>query len=104
MDVLLVPTVLQNFMVAEIEAEEKLGDQPTWTKNSLSGRFTNFVNLLDMAAVSVPSALLRSEDLAEEASRSGILPQSPHLLQCSDLQSSFVLFDRSGKGKLKMCL
>lgn len=76
MDVLLVPTVLQNFMVAEIEAEEKHGARPAWTKNSLSGRFTNFVNLLDMAAISVPSALLRSEDLADEASRSGTPPPS----------------------------
>ena len=87
-DVLLVPTVLQNFMVAEIEAEEKLGDRPTWTKNSLSGRFTNFVNLLDMAAVSVPSALLRSEDLTEEASRSGTLLWLPHLSYCSDIVSA----------------
>lgn len=69
-DMLLVPTVLQHFMVAEVEAEEKRGERPAWTKNSLCGRFTNFVNLLDMAAISVPSALLQSDDLAEEASRS----------------------------------
>jgi Asp-tRNA(Asn)/Glu-tRNA(Gln) amidotransferase A subunit family amidase len=76
-DVLLVPTVLQNFMIAEIEAEEKQSAQPTWTKNSLSGRFTNFVNLLDMAAISVPSALLRSEDLTDVAAKNGTPPPPP---------------------------
>lgn len=31
--------------------------QVTWTRNAKLGRFTNFVNLLDMCAVSVPSAV-----------------------------------------------
>ena len=31
----------------------------TWAKNTNLGRFTNFVNLLDMAAVAVPSGILR---------------------------------------------
>ena len=68
---LLVPTVLQNYLIAEVEAEEKAASPPTWDKNTLSGRFTNFVNLLDMAAISVPSAILQSPDLRKEASDKG---------------------------------
>ena len=68
---LLVPTVLQNYLIAEVEAEEKATSPPTWDKNTLSGRFTNFVNLLDMAAISVPSAILQSPDLRKEASETG---------------------------------
>lgn len=70
-DMLLVPTVLQNYLIAEVEAEEKTANSPTWDKNTLSGRFTNFVNLLDMAAISVPSAILQSPDLRNEASETG---------------------------------
>lgn len=68
---LLVPTLLQNYMVAEIEAEEKLASVPKWIKNALSGRFTNFVNLLDMAAIAIPSAILQSPNLKEESARGG---------------------------------
>ena len=56
---LLVPTVLQHYLIAEVEAEEKQQEPPTWSKNALNGRFTNFVNLLDMAAISVPADLIR---------------------------------------------
>ena len=31
--------------------------QVTWARNAKLGRFTNFVNLLDMCAVAVPSGL-----------------------------------------------
>ena len=75
-DMLLVPTVLQNYLIAEVEAEEKARSPPTWDKNTLSGRFTNFVNLLDMAAISVPSAILRSPDLHAEAAKGGAERQS----------------------------
>ena len=47
----------------EIEAEEKLATSVTWAKNTNLGRFTNFVNLLDMAAVAVPSGILRCEPI-----------------------------------------
>lgn len=33
-------------------------DQVTWEYNANLGRFTNFVNLLDMAGIAVPSGLL----------------------------------------------
>lgn len=52
---------------AEIDAEEKLGPSVTWAKNTNLGRFTNFVNLLDMAAVAVPSSILRSEPIPRDA-------------------------------------
>ena len=68
-DLLLVPTALHHHTVAEIEAQEKRADPPTWSHNAKLGRFTNFVNLLDMCAVSVPSGLLHcprlSPDIAE---------------------------------------
>lgn len=35
--------------------------QVTWDYNANLGRFTNFVNLLDMAGIAVPSGLLRRE-------------------------------------------
>lgn len=71
MDLLLVPTLLQNYLVAEIEAEEKQSSPPTWARNTNAGRFTNFVNLLDMAAVSVPSTLITAPDLSASGSQQG---------------------------------
>ena len=35
-------------------------------QNTLLGRFTNFVNLLDMAAVSIPSTIIRCTECAAE--------------------------------------
>ena len=61
---LLVPTVLQHYLVAEVEEEEKRNEPPTWPKNTLNGRFTNFVNLLDMAAISVPSTVITHPSMA----------------------------------------
>ncbi len=39
--------------------------QVTWTRNAKLGRFTNFVNLLDMCAVAVPSAVYRHPQIGE---------------------------------------
>ncbi len=39
--------------------------QVTWTRNAKLGRFTNFVNLLDMCAVSVPSTAYRHPQMGE---------------------------------------
>lgn len=44
---------------AEIDADEKQASTVTWDKNGNLGRFTNFVNLMDMAAIAVPSGILR---------------------------------------------
>jgi allophanate hydrolase len=49
-DVLAVPTVPRAYTVAELEAEPI-------TLNSNLGSYTNFVNLLDMAAIAVPSGM-----------------------------------------------
>ncbi|KAK9834472.1 hypothetical protein WJX74_002417 [Apatococcus lobatus] len=57
-DLLMVPTVLHHYTVAEIEQEEKQTGEVAWTQNAKQGRFTNFVNLLDMCGVSVPSSLV----------------------------------------------
>ena len=73
-DLLLVPTALQNYLVVEIEAEEKCRQPPTWDKNTLLGRFTNFVNLLDMAAVSVPSTLIHCMERTAELRAAGATP------------------------------
>lgn len=55
---LLVPTALEHYTLGEI-AETEDSPAPTWPRNAKNGRFTNFVNLLDMCGVSVPSGLLR---------------------------------------------
>ncbi len=47
MDVLIVPSTPAQFTVAEVQEEPMV-------RNKAMGRFTNFVNLLDLAAVSVP--------------------------------------------------
>ncbi|GBF99242.1 allophanate hydrolase [Raphidocelis subcapitata] len=58
-DMLLVPTALEHYLVEEVEAEEG-GSPPSWPKNAKNGRFTNFVNLMGgLAGVSVPSGVLR---------------------------------------------
>ena len=54
-DVLAVPTVPRAYTVAEVEADPI-------TLNSNLGSYTNFVNLLDMAAIAVPSGM-RSDGL-----------------------------------------
>jgi allophanate hydrolase len=46
-DVIVVPSTVDHFTVAELEEEPM-------ARNKAMGRFTNFVNLLDLAAVSVP--------------------------------------------------
>lgn len=57
-DLLMVPTALEHYLVEEINAEETM-TPPTWSKNAKNGRFTNFVNLMGgLAGVSVPAGLL----------------------------------------------
>jgi len=58
-DLLLVPTALEHYLVAELAAEEE-ASPPVWNKNAKNGRFTNFVNLMGgLAGISIPSGLLR---------------------------------------------
>jgi allophanate hydrolase len=60
-DLLLVPTALEAYLVEEVAAEEG-ADPPSWPKNAKNGRFTNFVNLMGgLAGISVPSGLLRAD-------------------------------------------
>mmetsp|Transcript_16382 Transcript_16382/g.44916 ORF Transcript_16382/g.44916 Transcript_16382/m.44916 type:complete len:688 (-) Transcript_16382:929-2992(-) len=67
-DCLLVPTALAHYTVQEIAAEES-ATPPRWASNAKLGRFTNFVNLLDMCGVAVPSGLVMLDAVAaaEEA-------------------------------------
>ena len=65
-DILVVPTAAYNYTIREIMAEEDeqdygamLSGRAMVTKNANLGRFTNFVNLLDMCGVSVPSTVLK---------------------------------------------
>lgn len=58
-DLLLVPTALQHYTVQEVLEQEELAEVATWPRNGNLGRFTNFVNLLDMCGIAVPSGLLR---------------------------------------------
>ncbi|KAG2426165.1 hypothetical protein HXX76_013146 [Chlamydomonas incerta] len=70
-DVLLVPTALAHWTQAEV-LEEETAATPTWGRNAKLGRFTNFVNLLDMCGIAVPSGLVSydaaalTEDASEE--------------------------------------
>jgi len=63
-DFLVVPTAEYNYTVREVLEEEEADDShpPKPEKNTNLGRWTNFVNLLDMCGVSVPSGVLRLED------------------------------------------
>ncbi len=56
-DLLLVPTALSHWTVEEVQ-EEECAQPPTWGRNAKLGRFTNFVNLLDMCGIAVPSGLV----------------------------------------------
>jgi allophanate hydrolase len=57
-DLMMVPTALEHYLLEEINEQEEQ-DPPTWERNAKNGRFTNFVNLLDMCGISVPVGLLR---------------------------------------------
>ena len=62
---------------AEVEAEEKEAASVSWPKNANLGRFTNFVNLMDMAAIAVPSGVLRCAEPQAASDRTGAV-QLPH--------------------------
>ncbi len=49
----------------EIQTEEDTSE-PKWTQNANLGRFTNFVNLLDMCGVAVPAGTLHLDADAAE--------------------------------------
>lgn len=71
LDLLLVPTALENYLIAEV-ADTEDGAAPSWPLNAKNGRFTNFVNLLDMCGIAIPSGLLRVDySSAEAAAGSG---------------------------------
>lgn len=65
-DCLLVPTVLEHYLLQEI-ADTEQQPAPSWPCNAKNGRFTNFVNLLDMCGISVPSGLLHVDYSTPEA-------------------------------------
>ena len=54
-DVLIVPSTVAHFTVKGIEEEPMI-------RNKAMGKFTNFVNLLDLAAISVPVGLWKNEN------------------------------------------
>lgn len=61
--------------------------QVTWGHNANLGRFTNFVNLLDMAGIAIPSGLLHcAHCFPPLRCVSSFLPQSASAVQrCTDL-------------------
>ncbi len=59
---------------AEIEAEEKQAEVVSWPKNANLGRFTNFVNLMDLAAIAVPSGVLHCEPPSAASDPTGARP------------------------------
>lgn len=68
-DCLLVPTVLEHYLLQEI-ADTESQTTPTWPCNAKNGRFTNFVNLLDLCGISIPSGLLHVDYSTPEAGAS----------------------------------
>ncbi|WIA09866.1 hypothetical protein OEZ85_010080 [Tetradesmus obliquus] len=68
-DCLLVPTALEHYLLQEI-ADTEDQEAPSWPLNAKNGRFTNFVNLLDMCGIAVPSGLLTVDYAAPEAAAS----------------------------------
>ncbi|GMH41211.1 hypothetical protein BSKO_09121 [Bryopsis sp. KO-2023] len=55
-DVLLVPTAASHYTLEEIRLEEEPQEgSPNWTSNANLGRFTNFVNMMDLCGIAVPS-------------------------------------------------
>ena len=54
---LVVPTVMHHYLVSELQAQEDTG---CVQYNAHLGKFTNFVNLLGLAAISVPAVMLPS--------------------------------------------
>lgn len=60
-------------MGTEVEAEEKQAEVVSWPKNANLGRFTNFVNLMDLAAVAVPSGVLHCEEPSAASDPTGTL-------------------------------
>ncbi len=78
-DVLLVPTALTHWTVAEVAAEEE-ADPPTWSRNAKLGRFTNFVNLLDMCGIAIPSGLVSYESAALSEVSSALYPRTPSMM------------------------
>jgi allophanate hydrolase len=54
-DILIVPSTVEHFTLAELEEEPLV-------RNKLMGKFANFVNLLDLAAVAVPVGLWKGKN------------------------------------------
>lgn len=54
---LVVPTVMHHYLVTELQAQEDAGSVKF---NAHLGKFTNFVNLLGLPAISVPAGFLPS--------------------------------------------
>ncbi|EIE20546.1 allophanate hydrolase [Coccomyxa subellipsoidea C-169] len=80
-DFLLVPSAAHHYTVAEIEAEEKQAEAVSWPKNANLGRFTNFVNLMDMAAIAVPSGVLHCEEPSAASDPTGEVARRAALLR-----------------------
>ncbi|KAF6249315.1 allophanate hydrolase [Scenedesmus sp. NREL 46B-D3] len=68
-DCLLVPTVLEHYLLQEV-ADTEAQEPPSWPLNAKNGRFTNFVNLLDMCGIAVPAGLLTVDYAKPEAASS----------------------------------
>lgn len=69
---------------AEIEADEKQASTVTWAKNGNLGRFTNFVNLMDMAAIAVPSGVLRCQPICAASLGNSLSGQHGMMSHLSD--------------------
>lgn len=78
LDLLLVPTALENYLIDEINDTEAAA-APTWPLNAKNGRFTNFVNLLDMCGIAIPSGMLRVDYSTAQAAAGTGATRAAHL-------------------------
>eukprot|EP00879_Flechtneria_rotunda_P022533 GHRR01023789.1.p1 GENE.GHRR01023789.1~~GHRR01023789.1.p1 ORF type:complete len:423 (+),score=144.74 GHRR01023789.1:210-1478(+) len=77
-DLLLVPTVLEHYLIEEIADTEEAKPIPSWPLNAKNGRFTNFVNLLDMCGIALPSGVLKV-DYASQTAAASAAPRADRL-------------------------
>ena len=67
---------LDNHTCVQVIEEESALPKPGWSRNTKLGRFTNFVNLLDMCGVAIPSGTVQYDPAAATAPAAALMTGS----------------------------